>query len=31
MVKEYVIVDTQTGQVLKQRVYYRQALQQNDL
>jgi hypothetical protein len=31
LVKGYVIVDTQTGQVVKQRVYYRQALQPTDL
>jgi len=31
LVKGYVIVDAQTGQVVKQRNYYRQALQPTDL
>jgi len=29
-IKGYIVIDTQTGQVLKQRVYYRQPLQSND-
>jgi hypothetical protein len=31
LVKGYIIVDTQTGQVVRQRVYYRQPLQPTDL
>ncbi|MFB3879948.1 MAG: hypothetical protein ACE149_01730 [Armatimonadota bacterium] len=31
LVKGYVIVDAQTGQVVTQRIYYRQALQASDL
>jgi len=31
LVKGYVVLDTQTGQVLKKRIYYRQALGPNDL
>jgi len=31
LIKGYVLLDTQTGQVIKQKIYYRQALQKNDL
>lgn len=31
LMKGYIIVDTQTGQVVSQRVYYRQPLQSTDL
>lgn len=31
LVKGYIIVDTQTGQVVRQQVYYRQPLQPSDL
>jgi hypothetical protein len=31
LVKGYVLLDTQTGQIVKQKVYYRQALQAGDL
>lgn len=31
LVKGYVILDTQTGQVVREKIYYRRALQQNDL
>ncbi len=31
MIKGYAVLDTQTGQIVKQRIYYRQALQKGDL
>jgi hypothetical protein len=31
LVKGYVILDTQTGQVVREKIYSRRALQQNDL
>ena len=31
LVKGYVLLDTQTGQIIRQKIYYRQALQRNDL
>jgi hypothetical protein len=31
LIKGYVVLDTQTGQIVKEKIYYRQALQQNDL
>jgi len=31
LIKGYVLLDTQTGQIVKEKIYYRQALQQNDL
>jgi len=31
LVKGYVVLDTQTGRIVKQRVYYRQPLQAGDL
>lgn len=31
LVKGYVILDTQTGQVVREKIYYRRALQQSDL
>jgi hypothetical protein len=31
LVKGYVVLDTQTGQVVRQKTYYRQALQESDL
>jgi len=31
LIKGYVLLDTQTGQIVRQKIYYRQALQKDDL
>jgi hypothetical protein len=31
LIKGYVLLDTQTGQIIRQKIYYRQPLQRNDL